>query len=137
MQVTDFMEMDIPKLYRLVDFSPSIILVRKGLDKSLVRGQNIAVNEIEVPASLSEQDIDALAIDYIGIIPSREFYEEFSQTTFWQRQKFVMDSMPASGTYYLMVGSKEQNGKYGLAIGEIEEIVQLNLSLFCQLHGFK
>jgi hypothetical protein len=88
----------------------------------LGRGQNIAVNEIEVLASLSEQDVDALAIDYVGIIPSREFYEEFSQTTFWQRQKFVMDSMPASGTYYLMVASKEQNGKYALAIGEIEEL---------------
>ena len=30
--------------------------------------------------------------------------------------------MPASGTYYLMVTSKEQNGKYALAIGEIEEL---------------
>jgi hypothetical protein len=65
--------------------------------------------------------MNALAIDYVGTIPSREFYEEFSQTTFWQRQKFVIDSMPASGTYYLMVTSEEQNGKYAIAIGEIEE----------------
>ena len=70
--------MDIPKLDRPVDFSSSIILVAKGLDKSLLKGQNIAVNEIEVPASLSEQDVNALAIDYVGIIPCREFYEEFS-----------------------------------------------------------
>jgi hypothetical protein len=45
----------------------------------------------------------------------------FSQTTFWQRQKIVIDSMPTSSTYYLMVTNEEQNGKYALAIGEIEE----------------
>ena len=116
-----YAEMDIPKLDRLLDFSPSIILVGKGLDKNLVKGQDIAVTQIEVPVSLPEQDMDALAIDYVGIIPSREFYEEFSQTTFWQRQKIVIDSMPTSSTYYLMVTSEKQNGKYALAIGEIEE----------------
>ncbi len=79
------------------------------------------MTQIEVPVSLPEQDMDALAIDYVGIMPSREFYEQFSQTTFWQRQKIVIDSMPASGTYYLMVTSEKQNGKYALAIGEIEE----------------
>jgi hypothetical protein len=116
-----YTEMDIPKIDRLLDFSPSIILVGRGLDKNLVKGQDIAVTEIEVPVSLPEQDMDALAIDYVGRIPSREFYEEFSQTTFWQRQKIVIDSMPTSSTYYLMVTSEEQNGKYALAIGEIEE----------------
>ncbi len=65
--------------------------------------------------------MNALAIDYVGTIPSRESYEKFSQTTFWQRQKFVIDSMPDSGTYYLVVTSEEQNGKYALAISEIEE----------------
>ena len=116
-----YAEMDIPKIDRLLDFSPSIILVGRGLDKNLVKGQDIAVTEIEVPVSLPEQDLDALAIDYVGIMPSMEFYEEFSQTTFWQRQKIVIDSMPASSTYYLMVTSEKQNGKYALAIGEIEE----------------
>ncbi len=77
-----YAEMDIPKINRLLDFSPSIILVGRGLDKNLVKGQDIAVTEIEVPVSLSEHDMDALAIDYVGIIPSREFYEKFSQTTF-------------------------------------------------------
>ena len=112
-------EMDIPKIDRLLDFSPSII-VGKDLDKNLVKGQDIFVREIKVPASLPEQDSDALALDYTGTIPGREFYEEFSQTTFWQRQKFVIDSMPTNSTYYLMVASK-QDGKYALAIGEIEE----------------
>src|SRR3712207_1427204 len=116
-----YAEMDIPKIYRLLNFSPSIILVGKGLDKNLVKGQDIAVTQIEVPVSLPEQDMDALAIDYVGIMPSREFYEQFSQTTFWQRQKIVIDSMPASSTYYLIVISEKQNGKYALAIGEIEE----------------
>ncbi len=116
-----YAEIDIPKIDRLLDFSPSIILVGRGLDKNLVKGQDIAVTEIEVPVSLPEQDMDALAIDYVGIMPSREFYEQFSQTTFWQRQKIVIDSMPASSTYYLMVTSEKQNGKYALAIGEIEE----------------
>jgi hypothetical protein len=116
-----YAEMDIPKIDRLLDFSPSIILVGKGLDKNLVKGQNIIVREIKVPTSLPVQDSDALAIDYVGTIPSRQFYEEFSQTTFWQRQKFVIDSMPTNSTYYLMVASKGQDGKYALAIGEIEE----------------
>ena len=115
-----YAEIDIPKIDRLLDFSPSIIIVGKDLDKNLVKGQDIFVREISAPASLPEQYSDALAIDYTGTIPSREFYEEFSQTTFWQRQKFVIDSMPTNSTYYLMVASK-QDGKYALAIGEIEE----------------
>ncbi|MFL6498862.1 MAG: hypothetical protein ACJ70U_09275, partial [Nitrososphaera sp.] len=64
--------------------------------------------------------LNVLAIEYIVTIPSREFYE-FSQNRLWQRQKLVIDSMPASGTYYLMVASQEQSGKYVLAIGEIED----------------
>jgi hypothetical protein len=66
-----YANMDIPKIDRLLDFSPSIILVGKGLDKNLVKGQDIIVREIKVPTSLPEQDNDALAIDYAWTIPSR------------------------------------------------------------------
>ncbi len=37
-----YAEMDIPKIDRLVEFSPSIILVGEELDKNLVKGQDIA-----------------------------------------------------------------------------------------------
>lgn len=116
-----YAEMDIPKIDRLVNFTPSIILARKGLNKNMVNGQDIAVSEIDTTPSLLEQGLNVLAIEYIVTIPSREFYEEFSQNRLWQRQKLVIDSMPASGTYYLMVVSQEQSGKYVLAIGEIED----------------
>ncbi len=116
-----YAEMNIPKIYRLVNFTPSIILAGNGLNKNMVNGQNIAVGEIDTTPSLPEQGLNVLTIEYIGTIPSREFYEEFSQTTFWQRQKLVIDNMPTSGTYNLMVASQEQSGKYALAIGEIED----------------
>ncbi len=116
-----YAEIDIPKIDRLVNFTPSIILAGKGLNKNMVSGQNIAIREIDTTPSLLKQGLNVLAIDYIGTIPSREFYEEFSQTTFWQRQKLVIDNMPTSSSYYLMVASQEQSGKYALAIGEIED----------------
>jgi hypothetical protein len=46
--------MDIPKIDRLLEFSPSIILVGKGLDKNLLKGQDIAVNKIKVPISFPQ-----------------------------------------------------------------------------------
>ncbi|MDQ3847771.1 MAG: hypothetical protein M3261_02310 [Thermoproteota archaeon] len=116
-----YAEIDIPKIDRLVNFTPSIILAGKGLNKIMVSGQNIAIREIDTTPSLLKQGLNVLAIEYIGTIPSREFYEEFSQTTFWQRQKLVIDNMPTSSSYYLMVASQEQSGKYALAIGEIED----------------
>ena len=71
----------------------------------------------------------ALVVDYNGPIPSSEFYEPFTQTSYWERQEIVINSLPSVGTYYLVVFDKsilQGTGKYTLAVGEIEDFSPLN-----------
>jgi hypothetical protein len=65
----------------------------------------------------------AIVVDYNGPIPSSEFYEPFTQTSYWERQEIVINSLPSVGTYYLVVFDRnlvQDEGKYTLAVGEIE-----------------
>ena len=56
-----------------------------------------------------------------GNFPSTEFYEPFGQVTYWERQELKTE-IPADGKYFIIVmDEKNQNGKYSLAIGTIED----------------
>ena len=58
---------------------------------------------------------------YEGDYPGDEFYEPFGQVTYWERQE-VKTIIPADGQYFILVlDEKNQNGKYSLAIGTIED----------------
>jgi hypothetical protein len=71
----------------------------------------------------------AIVVDYDGPIPSSEFYEPFTQTSYWERQEIVINSLPSVGTYYLVVYDRsiaQEAGKYTLAVGEIEDFSLLD-----------
>ena len=53
--------------------------------------------------------------------PGREFYEPFGQVTYWERQE-IKTTITEDGQYFILVmDEKNQSGKYGLAIGTIED----------------
>ena len=122
----------IPKLEKFSTFVPSIALV----------GSNVTAGNLEAGYSVREYAHDigdlpfaippgmrAIVVDYNGQIPSSEFYEPFTQTSYWERQEIVINSLPSVGTYYLVVFDRslmEDAAKYTLAVGEIEDFSPLD-----------
>ena len=97
----------IPKLEGLENYSPSIIL----MNDEMFNGENIPSN--------IESNIQKFL--YEGDYPGNEFYEPFGQVTYWERQE-VKTIIPEDGQYFILVlDEKNQNGKYSLAIGTIED----------------
>ena len=97
----------IPKLEGLENYSPSIIL----MNDDMFNGENIPSN--------IESNIQKFL--YEGDYPGNEFYEPFGQVTYWERQE-VKTIIPEDGQYFILVlDEKNQNGKYSLAIGTIED----------------
>jgi hypothetical protein len=97
----------IPKLEGLENYSPSIIL----MNDEMFNGENIPSN--------IESNIQKFL--YEGDYPGNEFYEPFGQVTYWERQE-VKTTIPEDGQYFILVlDEKNQNGKYSLAIGTIED----------------
>jgi len=97
----------IPKLEGLENYSPSLILMNDDLFNGDLSSSNI---ESSVQKFL-----------YEGNYPGNEFYEPFGQVTYWERQE-VTTIIPADGQYFILVSDeKNQNGKYALAVGTIED----------------
>ena len=97
----------IPKLEGLENYSPSIIL----MNDEMFNGENI-------PSTIESNMQKFL---YEGDYPGNEFYEPFGQVTYWERQE-VKTIIPEDGQYFILVlDEKNQNGKYSLAIGTIED----------------
>ena len=100
----------IPKLDPLVAYKPSLALAGEE-----IQIKNIDNFDGELPPG------GIVVYDYDGIIPSKEFYEPFGQTTYWDRQE-IQISIPEDGIYYIMVfDSQGFAGKYSLAVGTIED----------------
>ena len=100
----------IPKLDRLENYKPSLALIGEGIDINSIH----KINGDLPPGGI-------VVYDYDGIIPSSEFYEPFTQTTYWERQE-VRINIPADGTYYILVfDNQDMLGKYSLAVGVIED----------------
>lgn len=86
----------IPKISGLENYSPTLTLV-------------------------GDENFDNKKIPYEGGFPGNEFYEPFGQVTYWERQELKTE-IPADGKYFIVVmDEKNQNGKYSLAIGTIED----------------
>lgn len=127
-----YAQISIPKLEKFSTFVPSIALV----------GSNVTAGNLEAGYSVREYAHDigdlpfaippgmrAIVVDYNGQIPSNEFYESFTQTSYWERQEIVINSLPSVGTYYLVVFDRslmEDAAKYTLAVGEIEDFSLLD-----------
>lgn len=100
----------IPKLDRLENYKPGLGLIGEGIGVS-----SIHKIDSELPAG------GIVVYDYDGVIPSSEFYEPFTQTTYWERQE-IRINIPADGTYYIVVFDNQgMLGKYSLAVGVIED----------------
>jgi hypothetical protein len=105
----------IPKLDPLESYKPSLALAGEG-----IQIKNIGIIDAEFPPG------GIVVYDYDGIIPSKEFYEPFGQTTYWERQE-IQISIPEDGTYYIMVFDIQGvSGKYSLAVGTIEDFSMID-----------
>lgn len=105
----------IPKLEKFENYAPTLALI----------SEEIGLNSIhKIDAELPSGGI--IAYNYDGEIPSTEFYEPFTQTTYWERQE-IRITIPSDGEYYIVVSdSQEMTGKYSLAIGVIEDFSMLD-----------
>jgi hypothetical protein len=127
-----YAQISVPKLEKFSSFAPSIAVVGSNLTaSSLERGysaREYAQESGDLPFTLPT-GMRAIVVDYDGPIPSGEFYEPFTQTSYWKRQEIIINSLPSGGTYYLIVFDKslvQEIGKYTLAIGEIEDFSLLD-----------
>jgi hypothetical protein len=104
-----YAQITIPQLEGLENFAPSLALVGDGVE-----------NNASVPFH-APQGMGAMVVDYKAPAPET-FYEPFTQTLYWERQELVIDDLPSTGTYYLVVFDESgAAGKYGLAVGERED----------------
>lgn len=92
--------MTVPKLEPVREFAPSLALVGPAVGFAEIEDHTGSVVSYSVPFKIPE-GTDAVVAVYSGQIPSPEFYEPFTQTTYWERQQIVIESLPATGTYYL------------------------------------
>ena len=126
-----YAQISIPKLEKFSTFVPSIALVGSDVSAGNLEGR-YSVREYahdigDLPFAIPPE-MRALVVYYNGPIPSSEFYEPFTQTSYWERQEIVINSLPSVGTYYLVVFDKsilQGTGKYTLAVGEIEDFSPL------------
>ena len=127
-----YAQISVPKLEKFSTFVPSIAVVGSGLSAvELEGGYSVRENAHDVgdlPFGIPPW-MSAIVVDYDGPIPSSEFYEPFTQTSYWERQEIVINSLPSIGTYYLVVFDRslaQDEGKYTLAVGEIEDFSPLD-----------
>ena len=122
-----YSQLSIPKLEKFSTFAPSIALVGSDVAAGNLEGgysvREYAHNIGDLPFAIPP-GMRAIVVDYDGPIPSGEFYEPFTQTSYWERQEIVINSLSSLGTYYLVVFDRalvNDAGKYTLAVGETED----------------
>ena len=97
----------VPKINGLEDYSPTLVLVGKGIFENDV-----------VPF---ETSLGTKKFLYQGDLPGREFYEPFGQVTYWERQEIRTDIILDGEYFVVVIDENNQSGKYSLAIGTIED----------------
>lgn len=127
-----YAQISIPKLEKFSTFVPSIALVGSDVSAGNLEGgysvREYAHDVGDLPFGIPP-GMRAIVVDYNGPVPSSEFYEPFTQTSYWERQEVVVNSLPSSSTYYLVVFDRslvQDEGKYTLAVGEIEDFSPLD-----------
>ena len=113
----------IPALEGLEEFHPSMAIISERENIGLISLQSDE-NDTNFPFELSEK-FNAIVFDYGDEFPGRVFYEPFTQVNYWERQEIRIDSINP-GTYYLAVFDTSENGKFTLAVGEIEDFRNAN-----------
>ena len=113
----------IPALEGLEEFHPSLAIISERQNIELI-GLQASENNTDFPFELPEK-FSAIVFDYSGNFPGRVFYEPFTQVNYWERQEIRIDHINP-GTYYLAVFDTSENGKFTLAVGEIEDFRNAN-----------
>jgi hypothetical protein len=130
-----FAEMTVPKLAGLESFTPSVALVGYDINSTLLEhSSNVSLVEINsnshsnnAPALQVPANASIVVGNYNGTIPSAEFYEPFTQTSYWERQELIVNKLPSTGTYFLAVFDNQLDSqdndakKYTLAVGKRED----------------
>ena len=105
----------IPKIAGLEDYSPTLILISPSNTQNYVDALD------------SQNNIEKVL--YEGNFPGNEFYEPFGQVTYWERQE-IKTELDTDGEYFIIVlDEKNQEGKYSLAVGTIEDFSGENMFL--------
>jgi hypothetical protein len=131
-----YVEMAIPKLTELESFTPSVALIGRDISSELLKQHSSNISLVAINSNSYNNNVPALQVpanasiivgNYNGTIPSAEFYEPFTQTSYWERQKLIVNKLPSTGTYFLAVFDNQHDDqdnnvkKYTLAVGKIEE----------------
>ncbi len=110
-----YFNMVIPVIDRFKDFKPDLALIGPALENNYDGFDPDYINSI---LTLEPDEKIIIVRDYQD--NPDIFFEPFTRTSYWRRQKFST-AAPAAGDYYLAVFSAEQQlGKYTLAIGRRE-----------------
>jgi len=113
----------IPTLEGLDNFSPSLAIVTQQQNIGTLISHTGEKNT-SVPFSLPD-GYQAIVFDYDSNLTANVFYEPFTQVNYWERQEIRIDSINP-GTYYLAVFDASENGKFALAVGEVEDFANAN-----------
>jgi hypothetical protein len=92
-----------------------------SVNNSVIRKADISALDL---GGIQGSGKDAIILDYNRSALSSVFFEPFTQTSYLVRQELVINHLPSSGTYELIVfdasRGNEDGGKYVLAVGETE-----------------
>ena len=113
----------IPALDGLEDFSPSLAIITQQQNIAMISSHTGEKNT-DVPFALPD-GYQAIVFDYDGKPTNNVFYEPFTQVNYWERQEIRTESINP-GTYYIAVFNPDENGKFTLAVGEIEDFSKAN-----------
>lgn len=126
-----YMQVTIPDIEKFQSFSPTVVLIGKNLDKAKLDVQNsqvrLAHSGDTVYNYLNMHGNTGLVLEYDNnSVPSKLFYEPFTQTSYLIRQELAIPSLPSTGEYAVAIyddGRSQSDGlqKYVLAIGERED----------------
>ena len=112
-----FASIVVPKISGLEEYSPSLLL----LNDEETMSNNADSDSLEKFQLKTQKSL------YEGTFPGNEFYEPFGQVTYWERQE-IKTNLPYDGKYFVVVmDEKNQDGKYSLAIGTIEDFSGVDL----------
>ena len=118
-----YVSLVIPALDGLEDFSPSLAIVTQQQNIAIISSHTGEKNT-EVPFVLPD-GYQAIVFDYDGKPANNVFYEPFTQVNYSERQEIRTENINP-GTYYLAVFHTTENGKFTLAVGEIEDFSKAN-----------
>jgi hypothetical protein len=122
-----YMQMTVPALEQYQTFAPSVALVGDGLHQATLDAKNSDVLRLEpaeaefaVPSSAG----DVIILNCNNPDSVERFFEPFTQTSYLVRQELIIERLPSTGTYTLVVFDRAMQAdpsKYVLAVGEREE----------------